>query len=620
MKFDNRNMILAIVLSIVVLFGWQFLVAGPQMEQAQRRAEIAAQQQAQSAQPAEQTLATPTTTGAGTAATPGTQAPAAGGIGSYPTREAAIAATPRVKIETPALSGSINLVGARIDDLDLKDYRETVDPTSPIITLLNPSGAPDGYFVEQGFVPADSSGMAVPNGTTQWTADAGAVLTPQSPVTLSWDNGAGLIFHRTIAVDAQYLFTITQTVENHTGTQVSLYPYARIERQGTPKVQNFFVQHEGPLALLGSNNLINKKYTDLQNDAKDGKDNTFNNTEGWLGITDKYWATAIIADPKATINGRLIDSKQGAEDVYQSSYVESTPMVVAAGGTAANTSYVFAGAKKEGILDSYQKAFGFDRLDLLIDWGWLFFFTKPLFYLLQFLYGFLGNFGLAILAVTVIVKAIFFPLASRSYASMAAMRRVQPEMKALQERFKDDRAAQQQAVMELYKKEKINPISGCWPVLIQIPVFYSLYSVLFISLEMRHAPFFGWIADLASPDPTNVFTLFGMIQWDPTMVPFIGGLLHLGVWPLVMGCTMWLQMRLNPPPPDPTQALIFNWMPVFFTFMLGSFPAGLVIYWAWNNTLSITQQYIIMRRHGAEVNLLGNIAASFKRKPKAAAE
>ncbi|RYG95164.1 MAG: membrane protein insertase YidC, partial [Alphaproteobacteria bacterium] len=285
------------------------------------------------------------------------------------------------------------------------------------------------------------------------------------------------------------------------------------------------------------------------------------------------------------------------------------------GGTAENKGYVFAGAKQTHVIDSYDKTYGFDRLELLIDWGWLHFITRPMFDLLQFLYGILGNFGLAILSVTVLVKAIFFPLASRSYASMAAMRRVQPEMKSIQERFKDDRTAQQTAMMELYKKEKINPLSGCWPVLIQVPVFFSLYTVIFISLEMRHAPFFGWIVDLAAPDPTNVFTLFGLIPWNPTALPFIGGLLHLGVWPLIMGVTMWVQMKLNPPPADPTQAMIFNYLPIVFTFMLGSFPAGLVIYWAWNNTLSVAQQYFIMKRHGVDVNLLENITSSFKRKP-----
>ncbi|HTO27971.1 MAG TPA: membrane protein insertase YidC, partial [Devosia sp.] len=357
-----------------------------------------------------------------------------------------------------------------------------------------------------------------------------------------------------------------------------------------------------------------KKYTDLQKEARA----QYDNTTGWLGFSDKYWATAVLPKAGAGINALFSWKNAGSYDDYQTSFVETTPVVVAPGATATHESYLFAGAKEEAVITAYQTEYGFDRLELLIDWGWLHFITKPMYYLLTFLNGIIGNFGLAVLAVTVIVKAIFFPLANRSYASMAAMRRVQPEMKAIQERLKDDRPAQQQAMMELYKKEKINPLSGCWPILIQIPVFFSLYTVIFISLDMRHAPFFGWIQDLAAPDPTNIFTLFGLIPWDPTVLPFIGSFLHLGIWPVIMGITMWVQMKLNPPPPDPTQAMIFNWMPIIFTFMLGTFPAGLVIYWAWNNTLSVTQQYFIMKRHGAEVNLFGNIMDSFRRKPKQA--
>ena len=611
---NNRNMIIAIVLSVVVLFGWQFFIAGPQLEQAQRRQELAAQQAAQDtslATPAATTTdgALPAATSANTpaAATDSTQA------GVYPTREAALAASQRVAIDTPALAGSISLTGGRIDDLKLKDYTETVEPNSPIITLLSPSGGPNGYYIESGWVPASGGTAALPDSNTVWTLEGdNQTLTVATPVSLRWDNGAGLVFHRVVAVDEKYLFTVTQSVENTSGGDVALYPYSRVVRQGTPHVQNFFVQHEGPLGVLGSNNLVSKKYTDVQHD---GQNDWTSATGGWVGIGDKYWATAIISPPATPLNARFSATKQGTTDIYQTSFVESTPVVVPAGGKAENKTYVFAGAKQTHVIDNYDKTYGFDRLELLIDWGWLHFITRPMFDLLQFLYGILGNFGLAILSVTVLVKAIFFPLANRSYASMAAMRRVQPEMKSIQERFKDDRAAQQTAMMELYKKEKINPLSGCWPVLIQVPVFFSLYTVIFISLEMRHAPFFGWIVDLAAPDPTNVFTLFGLIPWNPTALPFIGGLLHLGVWPLIMGITMWVQMKLNPPPADPTQAVIFNWLPVVFTFMLGSFPAGLVIYWAWNNTLSVAQQYFIMKRHGADVNLLGNIAASFRRKP-----
>lgn len=606
---DNRNIILAIVLSMIVLFGWQFFVAGPQLERAQQQAQIAAEQ-AQS----EAALATPAANAQpGVAGAPGTVA--ADGTVSFPDRATAIAASQRITINTEDLEGSINLTGARLDDLELKQYRETVDPESPIITLLTPAGVPNAYFAEQGWVPAAGANIPLPNGQTVWAVEGeNTTLTAATPVTLVWDNGAGLIFRRTFAVDEHYLFTVTQSVQNVGNGDVALFPYARIARHGTPKVANFFIQHEGPHGVLGSNNLISKKYSDLQNDQQVRLDNT----TGWLGFSDKYWATAVLPKAGQPINALFSWKNTGAYDDYQTSFVETTPVVVAAGQTATHESYVFAGAKEESVITSYEQQYGFDRLELLIDWGWLHFITKPMYYLLTFLYGILGNFGLAILAVTVIVKALFFPLASRSYASMAAMRRVQPEMKAIQERLKDDRPAQQQAMMELYKKEKINPLSGCWPILIQIPVFFALYTVIFISLDMRHAPFFGWIQDLAAPDPTNIFTLFGLIPWNPTALPVIGSFLHLGVWPVIMGITMWVQMKLNPPPPDPTQAMIFNWMPVIFTFMLGTFPAGLVIYWAWNNTLSVTQQWFIMKRHGAEVNLLGNIMDSFRRKPKAA--
>ncbi len=609
MNETNRNMIIAIVLSVVVLFGWQFFVAGPQMQKAQQQAEIAAQQQA-AANPAAGASTAPGATTTSAASSPAA-APAVNAGATFADRAAALAASPaRIDIDTAALKGSINLTGGRLDDLELKKYRETLDPTSPIITLLTPAGAPDAYYVEQGWTPVKDSTVAVPTATTVWTADGDAKLTEATPVTLSWDNGAGLVFHRTFAVDANYLFTVTQSVDNKSGADVALYPYSRSVREGTPKVQNFFVQHEGPVGVLGSNNQVSKKYTDLEAD----KPLDIQNTTGWLGFVDKYWATAVIAQPTTQIVAHFIHSKLANNlDQYQTSFLNSAPVTIADGATAEDKSYVFAGAKEEAVIASYETTYHFDRLELLIDWGWFFFLTKPMFYLLRFLYGFMGNFGLAMLTLTVIVKLLFLPLANRSYASMAAMRRVQPEVKALQERFKDDRAAQQQGMMELYKREKINPLAGCWPVLVQIPVFFSLYTVIFISLDMRHAPFFGWIQDLAAQDPTNVFTLFGLLPFSNetlAAVPFVGGLLHLGIWPLVMGTTMWVQMRLNPPPTDPSQAIIFNWMPVIFTFMLGTFPAGLVIYWSWNNFLSICQQYFIMSRHGAKVDLFGNILTS----------
>jgi YidC/Oxa1 family membrane protein insertase len=601
---DNRNMIVAIVLSMIVLFGWQFFVAGPQMEQAQQRAQIEAQRQA------DQALATPAPDGT---------TPAVAGVSStavFADRNAAIAASPRVPIATESLTGSISLAGGRLDDLELNKYHETVDPTSPKVTLFTPAGAPNAFFAEQGWVPAGGGAPAVPDNAVWSVEGANQTLTETTPVTIRYDAASGLVFRRTFTVDNNYLFTVKQTVENTGTAPVSLFPYSRVARHGTPKTSHFFILQEGPYGVLGSENLVELTYEDLAKQAQ--KD--VESSGGWLGFTDKYWAAVVLPAPQTPISARFSHAKPAATDVYQTSFVDKEPVSIAPGATGEDTSYLFAGAKVESIIDGYEKSFGFDRLELLIDWGWFHFITKPMFYLIRVLHSVLGNFGLAILAVTVIMKGLFFPLANRSYASMAAMRRVQPEMKSIQERFKDDRTAQQQAMMELYKKEKINPLSGCWPVLIQIPVFFSLYKVLFVTIEMRHAPFFGWIKDLAAPDPTNIFTLFGLIPWDPMAVPLLGSFLHLGIWPLIMGVTMWVQMRLNPPPPDPTQAAIFNWMPVIFTFMLGSFPAGLVIYWAWNNTLSVAQQWFIMRRHGVEVNLLGNIASSFKRKPKAVAE
>ncbi|WP_338607948.1 membrane protein insertase YidC [Pelagibacterium nitratireducens] len=607
MNENNRNMILAVVLSMLVLFGWQFFIAGPQLDQAQRQAELSTQQD-QALDSAD--LAAPSADGVA-GATPSSDTDTQ----VFASRDDALAATQRVAIETGSLSGSINLTGARIDDLHLVRYNETPDPDSPTITLLSPVGSDVPYYLEQGWVAAQGSDVTLPTAQTEWSVESGDTLTAATPVTLAWDNGEGLIFRRTVSVDDNYMFTIDQSVENSGAGDVTLFPYSRIARLYTPQTQNFFILHEGAIGILGDSNLVEKSYGNL----RDEDNATMGSTGGWLGFTDKYWATAIIPPQDEAINARFFyGTGTPSGNDYRANYVAQDGVVVPAGGSASHESLAFAGAKVESIIDSYERAYSIDRFELMIDWGWFHFITKPMFYLIRLLYEFLGNFGLAILAVTVIVKAIFFPLANKSYASMANMRRVQPKMKEIQEKHKDDRAAQQQAMMELYKTEKINPISGCWPVLIQIPVFFSLYKVLFVTIEMRHAPFFGWIQDLAAPDPTHIFNLFGLLPYDPSAVPVIGSFLAIGIWPVIMGITMWVQMRLNPPPADPTQAMIFNWMPVIFTFMLATFPAGLVIYWAWNNFLSVVQQWFIMRRHGVTVDLLGNIKSSFKRKPKAA--
>lgn len=598
---EGRNYVLAIGLSILVLVGWQFFVAGPQLERAQRQAEIAAQQEQSQSDVSD----LPTPSADGSTADVATQT--TGIVGS---REDVIAQGDRVTIETVALTGSINLTGGRIDDLRLKRYHETVDDSSPIITLLSPEGTPEPYFVEQGWVSSTGSTTNLPKADTKWQVEGNDTLAVNTPVTLTFDNGAGQVFTRTFNVDENYLFTVTQSVQNNGTGDIALFPYSRVTRQETPQTSGFFILHEGPLGVLSDNNLVELSYKDLAEEGR--KDYSANG--GWLGFTDKYWAAAVVPKPETAINARFSYRTANGRPTYQSSYVAQDPVVIGPEQTGSFESYVFAGAKVEKYIDNYEQNLGIDRFELLIDWGWFHFITKPIFYLIRMLYGILGNFGLAILAVTVLIKAAFFWFANKSYASMAAMKKVQPEMKEIQERFKDDRMQQQQAMMELYKREKINPMSGCWPVLIQIPVFFSLYKVLFVTIEMRHAPFFGWIQDLASPDPTNVFNLFGLLPFDPTGLPLLGGFLALGAWPLIMGITMFVQMRLNPPPADPTQAAIFAWMPIIFTFMLAGFPAGLVIYWAWNNFLSILQQYVIMRRHGVDVDLLGNIKSTFKRK------
>ena len=600
---DNRNTILAIVLSLIVFLGWQYFVAQPQIE---RQRQLAQQQQAtQTTEQGQPSTAPQPVPGPGQADAPTAGAPAAGGGAVVVDREAALAATRRVAIETPRISGSINLTGGRIDDVRLKDYRETVEPDSETIVLFSPKGSPHPYYADYGWVAEPGANVALPGPDTLWTVEDGAKLTPSTPVTLTFDNGAGLVFKRTIAIDDNYMFSVSQSVENTGTDSVRLYPYGLIARHGRPETAGFFILHEGMIGVFGDGGLSEIDYDTL---VEDGNVNPGKVDQGWLGITDKYWAATLIPTPGESFQPRF--SHVQATDNYQADFLGDV-VEIAAGATGETKSNLFAGAKEVNLIDGYEAALGIKQFDLLIDWGWFYFLTKPMFFAIDYLFKLVGNFGVAILLVTVIIKAIFFPLANKSYVSMSKMKLVQPQMTEIRERYKDDRAKQQQALMELYKKEKINPLAGCLPILIQIPVFFALYKVLFVTIEMRHAPFFGWIRDLSAPDPTTIFNLFGLIPWDPP------SLLMLGVWPLIMGVTMFVQMKMNPAPPDPTQQMIFTWMPVIFTFMLASFPAGLVIYWAWNNTLSIAQQYIIMRRQGVKVELWDNLRSTFKRqKPK----
>ncbi|MBI2254576.1 MAG: membrane protein insertase YidC [Proteobacteria bacterium] len=601
---DKKNMIIAIAISAAIIFGWQFFYEMPRQEKLRaahdaQQAELAATQSANQAVSGA-TNNTPTT---GTAAT--TTAPGDAGIGQQLPRADALAQSERVAIDAPKLTGSVALKGGRVDDLVLKNYRETVAPDSPNVVLLTPSNSLHGYIAETGWwAPA---GIAVPNATTTWKAD-GAKLTQQTPLTLTWDNGAGLVFTRKISIDDGYMFKVEDSVANNGGASVSLSPYSRVARFGLPpSPSQTYVLHEGPMGVFDGK-LNEEKYHSVKSHFEDAegtepKSMDFPSTGGWVGISDKYWLVAQVAPADAKLTAHY--SYDPKFDSYQADYVADA-RDVAAGASASFTHQVFAGAKEVRLLENYRDNLNIPLFERAVDFGWFFFLTKPLHAFLDWIVRYIGNMGIAILILTVCVKAVMFPLANKSYASMNKMKALQPQMAALKEQYGEDKQRFQQEMMALYKKEKVNPAAGCLPIVVQIPVFYALYKVLYVTIDMRQAPFFGWIHDLSMPDPTSVLNLFGLIPWDPHLymtMPIVGAALHLlsiGVWPLIMGVTMWLQMRLNPTPPDPVQAKMFAVMPFIFTFMLGSMPAGLVIYWAWNNTLSICQQKFIMYRHGTK--------------------
>ena len=522
---------------------------------------------------------------------PGANAPGAAPVHAAETRDAALAEQPRVKIDTPRLHGSIDLLGARLDDLTLANYHETVDPKSPEVVLLSPPGTQDPYLAEFGWV-AVGPDAKVPGPQTRWT-ETGGQLTPTNPVTLTWDNGQGLLFTRTISVDPNYMFTVRDAVRNNGTDPVKLLPYGLISRTGTPHVAGYYILHEGLIGYLGGS-LQEVKYSSLN----PGTPIDYTSNGGWLGFTDKYWLTSLIPPQSEAVKARFTHTVDAGVDRYQTDYLG--PEVTAApDGTAESSARFFAGAKEVNLLDAYKDS-GIPLFDRAIDFGWFYFLTKPIFLILQFFYEILGNFGLAILLLTLCVKLLFFPLANKSYNAMSKMKLLQPEIQKLRERFPDDKARQQQEMMALYKRVGANPLAGCLPIVIQIPVFFALYKVLFVTIEMRHAPFFGWIHDLSAPDPTSFANLFGLLPFTPPVnLPIVGSILMIGAWPLVMGLTMFLQQKLNPQPVDPVQARMFMLLPIVFTFMLSGFPAGLVIYWAWNNLLSIGQQWAIMRRAGA---------------------
>jgi YidC/Oxa1 family membrane protein insertase len=577
---DQKRLIVFFVISLAILLGFQ------QLQPKRPVPDLAAQV----------TQNTPTGTTPRPAlnpAAPGTQPVTV----APPPRD-----VPRLPISAPRVQGSINLMGARLDDLVLRDYRVEVTLGSPLVRLLEPRADPQPYYAQFGWT--GDAGVRVPDVDAVWTASA-AELTPSQPVTLSWDNGAGQVFEIALAVDGDYVFTAEQRVRNAGAAPVVVHPWSRIRRDYKPVTAGYYILHEGMLGVLGGK-LQEQTYDTAKSEGDKTKGASLEQatTGGWAGITDKYWLTALIPDQAVPVMATFHHLLENNADRYQVGFVATNPVEVAPGAAAATTTRLFAGAKEVNLLDRYERDLKLPNFDKAVDFGWFYFLTKPIFYALDWLYQVTGNFGVAILIFTVFAKLVFFPLANYSYRSMSKMKLLAPKMTELRERLKDDPQAMQSAIMKLYKTESVNPASGCLPMLVQIPVFFSLYKVIFVTIEMRHAPFFGWIRDLSAVDPTNVFNLFGLIPFDPGQ---FSSFLHLGVWPLIMGGTMFVQQKLNPPPPDPVQARIFQFMPIIFTFMLASFPAGLVIYWSWNNLLTIAQQWTIMRRTALVTN---RVAAS----------
>ena len=582
MNPENRNMILAISLSMAVLFGWQVFVVGPELEQeAALQQQIAEQEAAAAAEAAAALNEAPKADLSGDAggATPGVSS----------STEATAVAAPRITIDAPLVSGSISLAGLRVDDVMLKAYRETQDADSDNIQFLLKTDTDRPFFAEFGWASSDAD-QPMPTADSVWTASS-MLLAPGAPVTLSWDNGKGLTFRRQLAINDDYMITVDDSVDSSLSTPLTLFPYGLVRRHGTPPTTGIYILHEGALGVFDET-LSEIDYDDMR-DGDDGIDDIRPETNGgWIGFTDKYWLAALVPDQSKRMN-YAFKALSGPGDRYQVDYISSDGMVLAAGGSVSSQTRLFAGAKKVSLLDGYAAERGIQHSDPAIAFGWLHFLTKPFFYAINWLNSLLGNFGLAVLAFTVGVKLVFYPLANKSYRSMGKMRILQPKIQQIRERHAEDRMAMNQAMMALYKEEKVNPAAGCLPVLLQIPVFFALYKVLFVTIEMRHAPFFGWITDLSAPDPTSVFNLFGLM---PFSVDFLPPFLQLGAWPIMMGVSMFLQMRLNPAPPDPVQARIFQFMPLIFTFLLATFPAGLVIYWTWNNLLSMAQQWYIMKR------------------------
>jgi len=604
MDDQNKNLILATVLSFLVILGW--FVGGPMLFPQWFPTET---QAVDTAAPASTDAAAPAaSTAADTATAP--DAPS-----TEPLPEAA-----RLTIDTPKLSGSISMLGGRLDDLSLKTYHETVEPGSPTVRLLSPVGKDTPYYAVFGWAPgAGLTADDVPGAKSEWKIASGGTLSPGKPVTLHWENGKGLNFTRTIAVDDNFMFTVTDGVENTGTTPASLYSYGQIARHGLPKLQNIYVVHEGLVRRTDGSleELKYKKFANLTPNDKEGypAEVVEATTDGWIGFTDHYWMTTLV--PEQGKPYTAVTKYVPGSDIYQAE-VRQPVMTVAPGAKAETSTRLFAGAKEWETIRNYQNKDGIAGFIDSIDWGWFYFLTKPIFAVLHWLHGMIGNMGLAIIALTFFLKVLVLPLAYKSYVSMARMKELQPEIEALKERAGEDKQKLQKEMMQLYKEKKVNPAAGCLPIFIQIPIFFSLYKVIFVTLELRQSPFFGWIKDLSAPDSSSLFNLFGLLPWASPAPHTLLATIFIGALPILLGVTMWLQQKLNPAPADPVQQQLFAWMPFVFMFMLGGFASGLVIYWITNNSITFTQQYLIMRSHGHKPDIFGNIKAGFGK--KAAAE
>lgn len=554
---DQKNLLLAILASLVVLLGFQLLFPAEEISN-----NNIAQNKEESFAPVPEAVA---------------EMPKA--------RNEIISESERIKIDNQYIEGSITLTGARIDDIILKNYLTDLSPSSDNVKFLSPKGSSDSYFAEYGWVGTNNN-IKLPDANSVWISDKNTISS-NSPVVLSWDNGNGLIFKRTINIDNEYMFNIEQTIINNTSEEIKLYPYGLLNRTGFPKLSGLFILHEGPMGVL-NDRVKELDYDDLEEEKKiSEKSNT-----GWLGITDKYWLAALIPDQKQGFEGFFQSFDQSENIKFQTSYL-GPQISVAPNSNTSYSSRFYTGAKVLPILDKHEKN-GIPMFDKAIDFGWFYVITKPLAYLLNFFSSYLGNVGLAIIALTICIRIILFPLANKSFKSMSKMKVLQPKMMEIRERYGNDKVQMQKEVMALYKKEKANPLAGCLPILLQIPVFFALYKVLTVTLEMRQAPFYGWIKDLSVPDPYSIFNLFGLIPID------LPSFLIIGIWPLLMGGTMFLQQKLNPAPPDPVQAKVMAMLPLIFIFLFAQFAAGLVLYWTCNNVLSIAQQWIIMRKLDSE--------------------